>query len=218
MSRPKLLDGCCCQGAAGWGYHLAGFDVTGVDVVAQPRYPLPFIQADIVEYVAEHGHEYDVIHLSPPCQDYSMTERINGRGEEFPRLIAPLRLMLRGMGHPAWVIENVPGSPLENPVELCGAMFGLRTYRHRLFESNLPLTAPAHPRHVARQVKMGRMPGEGEFIQCVGNFSGVDIGRQAMEAPWMNRDGLREAIPVPYTRHLGEQILDLITELKEQAA
>jgi DNA (cytosine-5)-methyltransferase 1 len=211
--RPRLLDGCCCQGGAGAGYAAAGFDVTGVDINPQSRYPLPFVQADIVEYVAEHGHEYDVIHISPPCQDYSMTERIMGTGSTFPRLIAPLRLILRGMGHPAWVIENVPGSPLLDPVELCGAMFGLRQYRHRWFESNLPLAAPAHPPHRARQVKMGRMPAEGEFIQCIGNFAGVDIGREAMGAPWMSRDGLREAIPVAFTEHLGAQLLEQIAEL-----
>jgi DNA (cytosine-5)-methyltransferase 1 len=111
------------------------------------------------------------------------------------------------MGHPAWVIENVPGSPLLNPIELCGAMFGLRTYRHRWFESNLPLEAPLHPWHGARQAKMGRMPRDGEFIQCVGNFAGVDIGREAMQAPWMSRDGLREAIPPAYTFFIGEQLL-----------
>lgn len=207
-ARPRLLDGCCCQGGATRGYQLAGFHVTGVDIAPQPRYiGDTFIQADIVEYVAEHGHEYDVIHLSPPCQDYSATERINGRGDEFPRLIAPLRYILRGMGHPAWVIENVPGSPLLDPVELCGAMFGLGTYRHRWFESNLPIEAPFwHPQHTARQAKMGRMPAAGEFIQCVGNFSGVDLGREAMGAPWMSRDGLREAIPPAYTEFIGEQL------------
>lgn len=209
--RPRLLDGCCCQGGAGMGYARAGFDVTGVDVVPQPRYPLPFIRADIVEYVAEHGHEYDVIHLSPPCQDYSATERIMRTGNDYPRLIAPLRLILKGMAHPAWVIENVPGSPLHNPVTLCGSMFGLRQYRHRLFESNLPLAAPPHLPHTARQVKMGRYPADGEMIQCVGNFAGVDIGREAMGAPWMTRDGLREAIPVAYTEHLGRQLMAHLT-------
>lgn len=208
MRTLRALDGCCCQGGAGMGYHLAGFDVTGVDNVSQPRYPFRFILADIVEYIAEHGHEYDLIHVSPPCQGYSMTERIMQTGDEYPRLIAPLRYILLGMQHPLWVIENVPGAPLQDPVELCGAMFGLRQYRHRLFESNVPLSAPVHPVHFAKQAKMGRRPKDGEFIQCIGNFSGVGIGREAMGAPWMNRDGLREAVPVAYTKWFGDQLYE----------
>jgi DNA (cytosine-5)-methyltransferase 1 len=83
---------------------------------------------------------------------------------------------------------------------LCGAMFGLETYRHRYFETTFPFTAPLHPQHVAPQVKMGRAPKPGEYVQAVGNFSGVQQARDAMEMPWANRDGLREAIPPAYTR------------------
>lgn len=205
MTRPRLLDLGCCQGGASRGYVDAGFDVTGVDLVDQPRYPYRFIKADAVEYLAEHGLEYDAVHVSMPCQGYSDTQRLHGK--QWPRLIAPMRLILLGMQHPCWVMENVAAAPLVNPIELCGAMFNLRTYRHRLFESNVPLTAPRHPMHIRRQTKMGRRPVKGEFMHIVGNFSGVDEGREAMGARWMSRDGLREAIPPAYAEWVGRQIV-----------
>jgi DNA (cytosine-5)-methyltransferase 1 len=209
--KPRALDGCCCQGAATRGLELAGFEVTGVDNVPQPHYcGERFIQADIVEYVAEHGHEYDFIHLSVPCQGYSETEQINGVGDTYPRLIAPMRYMLQGMKHPAWTIENVVGAPMHNPIELCGSMFGLGVYRHRLFESNLPITAPRHPEHIAKQTKMGRPPVEGEMIHVVGHFSGVEEARRRMGIDWMTRDGLREAIPPAYMHHVAAQVMDLM--------
>lgn len=218
MSRPRLLDLFCCQGGASRGYVDAGFDVVGVDIDPQPRYPFEFVQADALEYLAEHGHEFDAIHASPPCQAHTNAQKIMGRDHE--DFIARTRLMLYGLNwHRTinldlppipWVIENVPGSPLLRPVELCGAMFGLSTYRHRLFESNRTITVPPHPVHEARTTKMGRAPIDGEFMHIVGNFSGVDQARRIMGMPWANRDGLREAIPPSYTEHIGRQLIEAI--------
>src|SRR6478609_1514313 len=100
----RILDLYCCQGGASRGYHDAGFDVVGVDIDAQPRYPYEFVQADAIEYVRAHGHEFDVIHASPPCQLYSKTHRI--MKSDFPDLIGPTREALEATGKP-WVIENV---------------------------------------------------------------------------------------------------------------
>lgn len=200
----KLLDLFCGAGGAARGYQQAGFHVTGIDIVDQPRYAGDiFIQADALQYVAAHGKEFDVIHASPPCQHYSLTQRI--QANKHPDLIAPTRLLLRQSGLP-WVIENVEGSPLIDPITLCGAMFDLRTYRHRLFEASFPLLEPKHPAHVAPVSKMGRPRKPGEFAHYVGNFSGVEEARQDMEMPWANRDGLREAIPPAYTRLIGRQL------------
>lgn len=207
IRRPLLLDGCCCQGGASRGYYDAGFDLVGVDTAPQPRYPFEFHQADILEFLADHGGEFDFIHVSPPCQAYSTTWRL--RKNEHPDLVGAVRDLLVASGKP-WVIENVPGAPLINPVLLCGAMFGLRTYRHRLFEvDGFALTPQPHPRHVARTAKLGRPPREGEFLSIVGNFSGVGQGRDVMGMPWANRDGLREAIPPAYTAYIGSQYLGL---------
>lgn len=222
---PILLDLYCCQGGASAGYAAAGFHVIGSDLHPQPRYPYPFAQGDALQLLDDlldgkapqfsDGHTYGlpgstadrIIHAmagSPPCQPFTLAQRIQGR--DHPDLVADTRRRLQATALP-WIIENVVGAPLVDPVMLCGAMFGLRTYRHRLFESNAPMAVPAHPDHVAATTKMGRPPREGEFMHVVGNFSGVSLAREVMGAPWMNRDGLRESIPPAYTEHLGRQLL-----------
>jgi len=197
------------------GYHRAGFDVTGVDLFPQPRYPFEFVQADAVDYLLEHGHEYDAIHASPPCQAFTNAQKL--MGNEHPDFITPAREMLERIGLP-YVIENVPGAPLESPFELCGSMFGLGTYRHRLFETNFYVAVPDHPKHEARTTKMGRKPIDGEMMHVVGNFSGVEKAKRAMGIDWMNRDGLRESIPPAYTQYIGETLMDEVLNREEAAA
>ncbi|MEV7830834.1 SAM-dependent methyltransferase [Streptomyces subrutilus] len=204
---PRILDAFCCQGGASHGYALAGFDVTGIDITPQPRYPYRFVQGDAVAFIREHGAEFDFIHASPPCQLYSRAHKIRGRNH--PDLIAPTREALEFAGRP-WVIENVEEalSELRNPVTLCAAAFGMRTYRHRLFETSegFALTSPDHGTHVAPLTKMGRPRRPGQFAHYVGNFSGVQDARDDLEVPWMNRDGIRECIPPAYTKHIGREV------------
>ena len=215
MSKPRLLDLFCCQGGAARGYADAGFEVVGVDIDPQPRYPYKFHRADAREFFRDHAHEFDAWHASPPCQAHTNAQKLQGRTHL--DLIPDTRWMFQQANHDRiktgyapvpYVIENVPGAPLRDPVELCGGMFGLETYRHRLFEVNWPMTAPQHPTHAKRTTKMGRAPVEGEYMHIVGNFSGVDKAREVMGMPWANRDGLREAIPPAYTRWIGEQLIN----------
>jgi len=221
--KPIVIDAFCGQGGAGMGYSWAGFEVIGIDITPQPCYPFGFICGDAL-VILRHLLRGDPIpwdgrllwlrdiagfHGSPPCQRYSDTQRIQDR--EHPDLIAPIREIMQATGLP-YVIENVPGAraELRSPVELCGAMFGLRTYRHRLFETSFPVLVPGHPPHIAPQAKMGRPVQPGEFIQCVGNFSDVPLGREAMQMPWATREGLREAIPPAYTEHIGRYLMAAI--------
>lgn len=204
---PRLLDLFCCQGGAAAGYAAAGFEVVGVDIDPQPRYPFEFHQGDALKWALEHHEEFDVFHASPPCQAHSNAQKIQGNDHE--DFIAATRALFELIGKP-WVIENVPGAPLRDPIVLCGSMFGLATYRHRLFESNVPMVAPEHLPHVARTTKMGRAPQPGEFMHIVGNFTNVDRGREVMGMPWANRDGLREAIPPAYSEYIGRQLLDAL--------
>lgn len=207
----RLLDLFCCQGGAGAGYHLAGFEVIGVDVEPQPRYPFRFLRRDALDFVRRYGQRFDAIHASPPCQAYTNAQKL--RSNNHPDLIGPVREILARIGVP-YVIENVPGAPLRADLILCGGAFGLKTYRHRVFESNVPLVSPGHPPHKSPVAKMGRPPKSHEFMHVVGNFSNIERARQAMGITWMNRDGLREAVPPAYTQYIGEQLIQTLKERK----
>lgn len=210
----KLLDLFCGAGGASMGYHQAGFEVTGVDINHQKRYPFEFIQADALELSESFLAGFDVIAASPPCQKYSDLAKQTKR--DYPDLIKEVRDLLRRTGKP-YVIENVDTAPLENPIMLCGAMFeGLRVYRHRKFESNLPLTAPDHPKHIAkvytydrRKHHFGRPLTDDMFVQVTGGGNApVPIKREAMGIDWMINKELNEAIPPKYCEYLGKQLME----------
>jgi DNA (cytosine-5)-methyltransferase 1 len=209
----RLLDLFCGEGGAGMGYIRAGFDVTGVDIKPQPRYPFAFVQAGALEYMRQHGHEFDVIHASPPCQVYSVTRPLS-RGDH-PDLVAATREALLAVGKP-FVIENVPGAPLINPLVLCGTMFGLQVIRHRLFEvwPEPVWFSPTTCRHEGRSTggsKNGapvrRLGKEYQYLSVAGHdFIKADAER-AMGIDWMTRNGLSQAIPPAYTEWLGRQLM-----------
>lgn len=223
---PRLLDLFCCEGGAAMGYHRAGFEVVGVDIFddySQKRYPFESYKADAVEFVKEHGHEFDAIHASPPCQHASAGTRAQDRSR-YPKLIEPTRDALEATGRP-YVIENVAGSALINPLVLCGTMFALAAmdddgtrlemWRHRHFESNVPLSAPN-----------GGVCGHGWFSpQVAGSYGGARrdkrearevrhggyvpskvIQQQLLGVGWMTERGMHQCVPPAYTIWLGRQL------------
>jgi DNA (cytosine-5)-methyltransferase 1 len=218
MSRPRLLDLFCCAGGAAKGYHDAGFDMVGVDVLPQPRYPYEFYQADALWYLEKiaHAPAIDAIHASPPCQDHSSTKDFGGDHGTGWMLLAT-REKLKAIGLP-WVLENVQGSPLphqsglfgEHGLTLCGCMFpetrGL-LYEDRLFETSFPIAQPSHRRHIWPQTKMGRPPKPGECMQVTGHFSDVAEAQRRMGLPGLTQGELAQAIPRVYTRFIGERLL-----------
>ena len=215
-NRPLLLDLFCGAGGCAVGYHRAGFDVVGVDHKPQPRYPFEFQRADALEYILElAGYAnglYAAIHASPPCQSYTCLRSVC-RGKQYPDLLAATRRLLKKTGLP-WVIENVPGAPLRSPIMLCAAMFqGHRVYRHRLFESNVPLTAPPHPKHTVRvnRRKLNRRAhwDAGGYVTVTGDI-GAYVGPEAMGIDWMTGNELSQAIPPAYTEYIGKQLLRVI--------
>lgn len=217
MRRRRGLDLGCGIGATTWGYFTAGFDMTGVDIAPQPNFPaaLRFVQADAMEYLAEHGCEYDFIALSPPCQRYSKMSRCRpGLAYTYPDLIPPWRQAVQATGLP-YIIENVEGAPLHDPVMLCTSWFKRETYRHRLFESNTPLTAPraaCAPRsHTVRASKAGHWE-PGTYISIAGHCSPMWKAREAMGIYWCTREELVEAVPPVFTRYLGRQLMDYLEE------
>lgn len=201
---PRLLDLFCGAGGAAVGYQRAGFTVVGVDIHPQPRYPFEFHQADAMSYPLDG---FDVIHASPPCQRYSsMTTCRPGLADEYPDYIGLTRARLEAAGAP-WVIENVPGSPLRQPTVLCGQMFGLRLYRHRLFETSFQMPSvvmcPGHPLPAS---KAGHWK-PGTIISVAGHVAPIAEAKAAMGIGWMRREELAEAIPPAYTEYLGREIV-----------
>lgn len=219
MSRPRLLDLFSCAGGAGVGYHRAGFEVVGVDIRRQPRYPFEHHQADAIAYVREHGHEFDVIHASPPCQQFTRAGhlmRAQGKTSSKPDLIQETRAALVASGRP-YIIENVPGAPLLDPVVLCGSMFGLGVQRpegwrplrrHRAFESSVALPQPTDP-HRSQGRPLGVYGSRADDIPQGGQTAATVAEAQALLGiDWTDRwDDLKESIPPAYTEWLGVQVL-----------
>jgi DNA (cytosine-5)-methyltransferase 1 len=210
----KLLDLYCKAGGASKGYQLAGFEVVGVDIKKQKRYPFKFIQADCLELMKdmEFLKSFDVIAASPPCQTHSITQHLrNAQGKSTDKidLIPQTREALIESGRP-YVIENVPGSPLVNPIQMCGSSFGLKVRRHRLFESNLQLKGSVC-NHKEQGKPVGIYGSMRDEIPNGGHTAkSIEQAREAMGIDWMIWGELVEAIPPIYTKEIGTQILDLL--------
>lgn len=209
----RCLDLFCGAGGAGMGYHRAGFEVVGVDIKPQPHYPFEFHQADALEYLKEHGREFDFIHASPPCQAYShltpMENRVN-----HARMIPAVRTLLVKVDRP-YIIENVSGArrELKDAMMLCGSMFGLRTQRHRYFETSFFVTPPpgrcdhsvlpllvttASQASRKKRFALGMRP---KTVKNAPLAYGID---------WMTGMELSQAIPPAYTEFIGKQIIQQI--------
>jgi DNA (cytosine-5)-methyltransferase 1 len=207
--KPRLLDLFCGAGGAGMGYHRAGFDVVGVDIEPHPDYPFEFHQADALTYPLDG---FDAYHASPPCPRYSSITPEHRR-EEHPDLVGPVRERLEATGRP-YVIENVVGAPLLNPLMLCGSSFGLRVRRHRLFESNVWLMSLpcAHGNQQAVGVYGDHWDREGGWTRPDGSSRGVKAtsvadAQDALGIDWMRRwEDLADAIPPVFTEFIGEQL------------
>ncbi len=208
------------------GYYRAGFEVVGVDIEAQSNFPFEFVQADALTLDQEFIQSFDAIHASPPCQSYSDLAKRNKNADKWPRLIEPTRKMLDTTGLP-YMIENVEGAPLIDPVVLCGTMFPpLRVIRHRLFEANFPLSTPPHGPHPLvfthdkRKRHYGILNQDTSFVQVTGGGNcSVANARDAMGIGWMTKNELNESIPPAYTEYLGKQVLsEVIRRLELQAA
>lgn len=208
----RALDLFSCAGGASVGLHRAGFYVVGVDIQHQPRYPFEFHQADALTYPLDG---FDFIWASPPCQQFcALRTREDLSG--YPDLIEPIRSKLLASGKP-FIIENVPGAPIRKDVVLCGGMFGLRSYRHRLFECSFPVDQPAHPKHVVRVNRRGENRkahwANGGFLTITGDI-GVYAGPEAMGIDWMSGNEMSEAIPPAYAEYLGRAAIQHITGAK----
>jgi DNA (cytosine-5)-methyltransferase 1 len=193
------------------GYHRAGFEVVGVDINPQPRFPFEFHQADAMIFPLDG---FDAIHASPPCQAYTQSAlRFRNEGKEYPDLLAPTRARLEAADTP-WVIENVPKAPMRPDFKLCGCHFGLELRRERWFETSwqpFVMLPPHHHPHPVPSV-VGR--GTPSWVRKqLGYNPTIHHYRASMGIDWMNRYELSQAIPPAYTEFIGLQLLDSLVSL-----
>jgi len=216
-NKPNLLDLFCGAGGASVGLHRAGFEVEGVDIVPQPRYPFKFHLADALEFPLDG---YDAYWASPPCQWASLASVIHrNQGKEYPNLIAATRFRLQLTGKP-YIIENVPPAAkwLIAPITLCGVAFDLGVFRHRIFECVPLLTGPPHSKHDGKI-------GDGKYFSVAGGagrwkswgtvYRNVSRGtreewRRAMGIDWMIRKELCQAIPPAYSEYIGKYLYQAV--------
>lgn len=224
VSKLRLLDLFCGAGGAGMGYHRAGFEVVGVDLSPQPRYPFTFHQADALDFLRDHGAEFDAIHASPPCQRWSLAMRMQPTNKRLahPDLITPLRPLLAGR---AFVIENVPLSPLRPDIVLTGPMFGLyRIQRRRIFETSMFCLQPplqrvprsAWVRGYAMTITSSLSSSTHFYARKRAGLPGRVSTREACEAmgidwPMTSRE-VGNAIPPDYTEWIGRQLAKSLTD------
>lgn len=206
----KLLDLFCGVGGASAGYAAAGFEVHGIDLKHGKRYPYTYVRTDVIDVLQDEKYldQFDVIHASPPCQTHSITQHLrNAQGKSTSKvdLIPQTREALIASGKP-YIIENVPGSPLLNPIQLCGSSFGLKVRRHRLFETNMPLVGSLCD-HKSQGRPIGVYGSLNDEIPRGGKTATtIDEARQAMGIDWAIWTELVEAIPPAFTKYLGDQI------------
>lgn len=216
MSKLRALDLFCCAGGAGMGLHRAGFEVVGVDIKPQPRYPFKFHQADALEYPLDG---FDFIWASPPCQAYTN----QGKGKGHPELIEPTRERLENSGV-AYVIENVVGAPLRDYFRLCGSMFGLGVRRHRHFEASFPVLVPncdhsgqreirAYYGQWGREAFRAKKPGNKDTLRGT-----IDRAPSDMGIDWMDWFSLTQAIPPAYSEFIGRAAIEHILSNRREAA
>jgi DNA (cytosine-5)-methyltransferase 1 len=216
--RPLLLDLFCGAGGAAMGYHRAGFDVVGVDVKPQPQYPFTFHQGDAIKFLKEHGTGFDVIHASPPCQAYSAMKNNWNARKDHPDLLPQTRELLKQTGLP-YVIENVPGAPMDAQIQLCGSSFGLGTggyqlRRHRWFELSSDVWMMSPPcQHSGPVIGIyGDHGRDHRRTEGFGRYFTLDERKEAMGIDWMKRNELDQAIPPAYTEYIGTHLIQAIEE------
>jgi DNA (cytosine-5)-methyltransferase 1 len=118
--------------------------------------------------------------------------------------------MLQASGKP-YIIENVPGAPLLNHVQVCGSYFDLRVTKERWFESNVNIagTPCVHKGRVKRRNL--DTDEDGYYWRCYGHERNCGLWIPAMGIDWpMTREEAANAIPPAFTEYIGRQIIDYL--------
>lgn len=204
----KALDLFCCAGGASDGLVRAGFQVLGIDLEDQPEYPHTFFKSDALNVTLDFLRGFDLVWASPPCQAFTAYKRRAGHVKQALNLIPDVRELLREAGVPH-IIENVVGAPLENPITLCGSMFGLDVQRHRIFETSFPVFEPECDHSVWTPRFPGatnRAPNSRKTVEVGVYRIPVETQRRAMgvDRP-VSLHKLSQMVPPSFAEYLGLQ-------------
>lgn len=236
---------CSGLGADGYAAVFGAAALKGFDIEAQPHYPYEFERADALALLADRSGplaEFDARHTSPPCQLFTTAghlRKAQGGTPRFLDLLTPtLELLRQNWNDEPWVVENVDDNQKkvreimepregEHRIILCGTMFGLPIWRHRIFLANFPLRQPAPTgsgvygrmgcRHdtcppdpiTGRPRPWGVAHVPNDNIPSGGRTArDAEHGRQVMGShrslPW---DRLKEGFPPAYTSYVGADML-----------
>lgn len=224
--KPLALDLFCKAGGASMGLHRAGFEVIGVDIEPQPRYPFQFVQADALNPPFDLSR-FDFIWASPPCQAHTPLRKMWNAKPHADR-IPETRALLIASGVP-YCMENVPGAPLRSTIRLCGTMFDLGTacgaqlQRHRDFEtrdgsSDRRRVIGVYGESIKGTVSdrrrvitiTGQTPQQNVVRNEVRRTYTVHDARAAMGCDWMTIAELSQAIPPAYSEFIGRAAMQYL--------
>jgi DNA (cytosine-5)-methyltransferase 1 len=217
VERPVLLDLFCGAGGVAVGYHRAGFDVVGVDLVRQKNYPFRFVQADAMQALeAWNLSRFAAIHASPPCQDHMKSPTHNQAAHGTGWMLPATRERLLASGVP-WVIENVPGAPMRADYRLCGCMFPeLRVRSERWFETSWHGFTLTPPHDHSREVLNRFRSMHGPYFRRHGHVPTRREVAAAMGIDWMTGSEHQQAVPPPFTEYIGRELMEHLS--RERAA
>jgi hypothetical protein len=254
VSLKTIADLCCCAGLGADGYAsvFGASSLHGYDIAEQPDYPYAFTQADVMELLEDTSGPlagFDVRHASFPCQAHTTAGHLRaaqGGTARFDDLLTPgLALLREKWNDQPWIVENVDDRsgnvrrimaprPGESLIVLCGTMFGLPIWRHRLFLANFPLrqpaptgpgkyrgqgcrheTCPIGPKGKPKPIGIYHVAGD-SIPDGGATAADAEEGRRAMGShrslPW---DRLKEGFPPAYTAWVAA---DLLAHLARAAA
>lgn len=206
MGRPKLLDLFCCAGGAAEGYAAAGFEVVGVDLKPQKRYPFEFLQADAMTFPLDG---FDAVHASPLWYKFTALSQSRGFRADDPDDVTPIFERLKASRLP-FVVESGTRGPLTEVCEFCGPAFGLEVIRHMYFASNVDLRPPS-----CACVHGGA--ARGLYVAYKGSYGKGRINPpRRSRKEWQAAAGLSRmtwaeahlAVPPAYTRFIGGRLLE----------
>lgn len=231
----RVLDLYCGAGLVADGLIKAGCSVVGVDIEPQPRYPGPFIRADVLHMDSRFARTFDAVWASPPClRDTAMKHAPGAKGDAHPDLIGPTRKLLQYWDLP-YVIENVETAPLIDPVTLCGSMFDLGTWgadgqwfqlrRHRKIETNWPLHQPAC-RHTSPVVgiyggharnRSAKAGGRGTRDVWPGGHTGAMRHAMGLTERGLTCEEISQGIPPAYACYVADRLKAWLSEQRRAA-